>query len=61
MFYVTVENNGVKFWLGGTVWRFAEVRAQKFDNEMDAHKALIKAKPFMSYKIYKKAVIEAVS
>jgi hypothetical protein len=60
MFQVTVMNAGSKFWLGGTVWRFAADRATTHETVEAAKAALVKAKPFMAAKVYRAAVIEPV-
>jgi len=60
MFIVTVENNGEKWPLKGTVWAFSMDRAQKFETQADATAALLKAKQFMKAAIFKKAKIEEV-
>ena len=60
MFIVTVEHNGEKWPLKGTVWAFSMERAQKFETQADAAAALVKAKKFMKAAIFKKAKIEEV-
>lgn len=60
-FIVTVNHNGEKWPLRGTVWAFSMDRAQRFDTRELAQTALEKAKKFMKAKVYKKAVIEEVS
>ena len=56
-FLVQVENQGNKFWLGGTVWRFSVERATLYDTTEAAQAALDKARKFMVAKIYRAAVI----
>jgi hypothetical protein len=59
-FIVTVEHNGTKWPLKGTVWAFDMSRATRHETREAAQEALVKAKPFMTAKIYKRAVIEEV-
>jgi hypothetical protein len=60
MFIVTVNHNGEKWPLRGTVWAYSMDRAQKFETREAAQAALDKAKPFMKAAIFKKAQIEEV-
>lgn len=58
MFIVTVENNGMKFWLRGTTWAFHRDRANEFASHEAAQTAIDKAKQFMAPKIKKNLKIE---
>lgn len=60
MFIVTVEHNGDRWPLRGTVWAFDMSRAQEFPTREAAQAALDKARKFMKASIYKKAVISEV-
>jgi hypothetical protein len=48
MVVVTIKNRqtGIKFWLKGTVWSFAEERAQKFDSVEAAQAAFERSMKF---------------
>lgn len=60
-FIVTVEHNGERWPLRGTVWAFSMERAQLFETKEAAQAALDRAKPFMKAAMYRKAKIEDVS
>ncbi len=59
-FIVTVEHNGQKWPLRGTIWAFSMERAQRFPSREAAAGALRTAKQFMKPGLYKKAKIEEV-
>ncbi|RUV37442.1 hypothetical protein [Mesorhizobium sp. M7A.F.Ca.MR.148.00.0.0] len=61
MFIVTVNHNGEKWPLRGTIWAYSMDRAEQFPSEQAAQTALDKAKKFMKPAIYKKARIEPVA
>lgn len=56
-YIATVKNNGIDFWLRGTVWSYDKGRATRHDTAEAAQKALDKAKQFMTTAIYRRAVI----
>jgi hypothetical protein len=59
-YIVTVEHNGEKWPLRGTVWAFSMERAQKFDTRAEAQTMLDRAKKFMKPALYRKALIEEI-
>lgn len=61
MFVVTVENNGAKFWIKGTIWSMSKDRADKFQDKEEALKAFERAKKFMRGSIIRKVMIEELS
>lgn len=60
-YIVTVNHNGEKWPLRGSVWAYSMDRAQHFETREAAQAALQKARTFMKVAIYKKAVIEEVN
>jgi len=57
-YIVTVNNNGLVFFLRGTIWAYTVDRAQVFTDRESAELALQKARKFMKASIFKKARIE---
>ena len=61
MFIVTLTNNGQQYWLRGTTWAFRAERAQSFETQDQAQKALAAARQFMKPSLFKLASIQEVS
>lgn len=59
-YIVTVEHNGEKWPLRGTIWAFDMSRAQTFATREAAQAGLDRARKFMKAAIYRKAIIEEV-
>lgn len=54
---ITVVNDGQRFWLGGTVWRFRKERADTYCSKPQADIALAKARQFMKPAVFNAAKI----
>lgn len=54
---ITLENNGVRFWLRGTTWAFRPDRASQYSTIGEAQLALKAALPFMKPALRKLARI----
>jgi len=56
-FIITVNHSGNEFYLRGTVWTAYSERATVYPDISTGVAALLKAKPFMPLKLFKKAQV----